>query len=390
MSAKAELREFLKNAGRDVGRHVGDHLAGMAQDRAVAFVQDLVGEGLQQELDAAASSVGRAGLSSALTQLGGVRGVSSAKRVAGSVGKAAAHEGATQLAELAQRHFGGSGTAEQGVKSCAYSLASLRKIVTAFRRDQAKMPVNDFLMAHAERALSQNIVKLGKKHNLAERLHRFTDVVGEPPRNGGYSMAEKRKLVTRIRKAFYPPDSSMSRLHIVQMIYALAKEQNVNWEPYFEKAIEKKRVPKGCYKMRGPGTVDYEAPKPRTKRAPSVFNRFVKEHMLTYQFPAHFSQTDKMKEIGKLWRQEKTNVLDEQHAVGVEREDRIEARKKRRELGEKKRLKGRNRKIPRRGADDDLDVYEPNRPPPGLRKSRGIKKIGKQNRVTLSDDEDDY
>ena len=70
MSAKAELREFLKNAGRDVGRHVGDHLAGMAQDRAVAFVQDLVGEGLQEELGAAASSVGRAGLSSALTQLG--------------------------------------------------------------------------------------------------------------------------------------------------------------------------------------------------------------------------------------------------------------------------------------------------------------------------------
>ena len=75
--------------------------------------------------------------------------MSSAKRVAGSVGKAAAHEGATQLAELAQRHFGGSGTAEQGVKACAYSLASLRKIVTAFRRDQAKMPVNDFLMAQA-------------------------------------------------------------------------------------------------------------------------------------------------------------------------------------------------------------------------------------------------
>ena len=133
------------------------------------------------------------------------------------------------------------------------------------------MPVNDFLMAHAELALSQRIVKL-RASNLAERLHRFTDAVGEPPRNGGYTMAEKRKIVTRIRKAFYPPVSSMSRLHIVQMIYALAKEQGVNWEPYFEKAIEKKRVPKGCYKMRGPGTVDYEAPKPRKKRAPSAFN----------------------------------------------------------------------------------------------------------------------
>jgi len=361
----------------------------MAKDRAVAFVQDLVGDGLEEELSTAASSVGRAGLSSALTQLGGVRDVSSAKRAAGSVGKAAAHEGAAQLAKLAQRHFGGAGTAEQGVKVCAYSLASLRKIITAFRRDQAKIPVNDFLMAHAELALSQRIVKL-RASNLAERLHRFTDAVGEPPRNGGYTMAEKRKLVTRIRKAFYPPVSSMSRLHIVQMIYALAKEQGVNWEPYFEKAIEKKRVPKGCYRMRGPGTVDYEAPKPRKKRAPSAFNRFVQEHMLTYQFPAHFSQTDKMKEIGKLWRQEKTNILDEEHAQDVNREDRIDARKKRREKGEKKRLKGRDRKIPRRGADDDLSVDEPNRGPPGVRQSRGIKRIGNKNRVMLSDDEDDY
>jgi hypothetical protein len=74
----------------------------------------------------------------------------------------------------------------------------------------------------------------------------------------------------------------------------------------------------------------------------------------------------------------------------VNREDRIDARKKRREKGEKKRLKGRDRKIPRRGADDDLSVDEPNRGPPGVRQSRGIKRIGKKNRVMLSDDEDDY
>ena len=37
----------------------------------------------------------------------------------------------------------------------------------------------------------------------------------------------------------------------------------------------------------------------------------------------------------------------------------------------------------------DLDIDEPNRGPPGIRQSRGIKRIGVQNRVMLSDDEDD-
>eukprot|EP01043_Picozoa_sp_COSAG02_P025226 COSAG02_NODE_1410_length_12758_cov_67.963504_3_plen_534_part_00 len=358
MSAKDEIREFLKSTGRDVGRAVGDHLAGMAKDRAVAYVQGLIGEGLQDELGAVASSVGRAGLASALTQLGNVRDTTSAKRAAGSVGRAIVDEGGSQLVKLAQRHFGGSGTPEQAVKVCAYTLASLRKIVTAFRRAQSKMPVNDFLMGHAERALAQNVIGLKKNQDLGTRLRLFTEAVHEPPSRGGYSMAEKRKLVTRVRKAFYPPVSSMSRLDIIQMIYALAKDQNVNWEPFFEQATEKRRIPKGCYKMRGPGNVDYEPPKPRKKRAPSAFNKFVKEHMLTYQFPSHFSQTDKMKEIGKLWRQEKTSILDEEHAQEVEREDRIEARKKARQMGARKRLKGRDKRVPKKGADDDLMLGE--------------------------------
>ena len=112
------------------------------------------------------------------------------------------------------------------------------------------------------------------------RLQKFADAVHEPPKRGGYSMAEKRKLVSRIRKALHPPVSSMSREHIVQYMYGLALEQNVNWEPYFEAASERKRVPKGCYRMTGPGTAEYEPPAPRAKRAPSAYNRFVREQML--------------------------------------------------------------------------------------------------------------
>ena len=53
-----------------------------------------------------------------------------------------------------------------------------------------------------------------------------------------------------------------------------------------------------------------------------------------------------------------------------------------------KKLKKKKR-VPKKGDDDDLDIDEPNRGPPGIRQSRGIKRIGVQNRVMLSDDSDD-
>ena len=79
-----------------------------------------------------------------------------------SVGRAAVSEGASQLAGLAGKYFGGAGTPEQAVKVCAYTLASLRKIVTAYRHHLAKTPVNDFLMAHAERALASEWEREGE------------------------------------------------------------------------------------------------------------------------------------------------------------------------------------------------------------------------------------
>ncbi len=74
-------------------------------------------------------------------------------------------------------------------------------------------------------------------------------------------MKEKRKLVARIRKGLHPPVSKMSREQIIQYIYGTAREQNVNWEPYFDGAMQKKRVPKSCYRMSGPGH-----PQPRKGR----------------------------------------------------------------------------------------------------------------------------
>jgi len=120
MSTQEQLKELLRNTGREVAKEVGSHLKNVARDRAVAYAQDLIGEGLADEMGLAARSVGGTAFSSALSQMGDVTDVASARRVAGSVGRAAASDGATQLAKLAQRHFGGKGTPEQGVKVCAY------------------------------------------------------------------------------------------------------------------------------------------------------------------------------------------------------------------------------------------------------------------------------
>ena len=106
------------------------------------------------------------------------------------------------------------------------------------------------------------------------------------------------------------------------------------------------------------------------KRPPSAYNRFVREHMLTYQFPADTSQKQKMGEIGRLWREEKESIQNESHYRAVEAEDRAAAAQRKREL----RSLSRKGRIPKKGADDDLDFGFDDTPstraPPGRLRSK--------------------
>ena len=125
------------------------------------------------------------------------------------------------------------------------------------------------------------------------------------------------------------------------------------------------------------------------KRAPNAYARFVQEMMKTYQFPSGTSQTDKMKIVSREWRNEKENILDEEHYQALDREDRIEARRKRRAAnpGAKKRLK-KGHKIAKKGADDDLELTRAEtrpQPPGNLRSKVPVQKIGKQKRRILDD-----
>ena len=381
MTAQDQLKELLRNTGREVAKGVGSHLKKVAQDKAVSYAQDLIGEGLADELGLAARSVGGTAFSSALSQMGNVKDATSARNVAGSVGRAAASDGASKLVSLAGKYFSGAGTPEQAVKVCAYTVGSLRKIVTAYRRNLSKMSVNDFLTAHAERAVANRIVKFSKSKDGATQMNEFIEGIHESPRDGGYTMAEKRKLVNRIRKALHPPVSKMSREDIVQYIYALALEMNVDWTPFFEAGVEKKRVPKRCYNMTGPGTAEYKAPAQKSKRAPSAYNRFVREYMLTYQFPAGTSQKQKMGEIGRLWREDKESIQNESHYRLVDAEDRAAAAQRKKAI----RSLSRKGRIPKRGADDDLDLDFDDTPsmraPPGRLRSKYTTVNGQKRRL---------
>ena len=108
MTAQDQLKELLRNTGREIAKGVGSHLKKVAQDKAVSYAQDLIGEGLADELGLAAKSVGGTAFSSALSQMGNVKDGASARKVAGSVGRAAASDGASKLAGLAGKYFSGS------------------------------------------------------------------------------------------------------------------------------------------------------------------------------------------------------------------------------------------------------------------------------------------
>ena len=75
--------------------------------------------------------------------------------------------------ELATQYFGGAGTKEQAVRVCAYTVTTLRKIVTAMRRDLNKLSPSEYLRIHAVVALENNIVTLKKGKPMNERLDLF-------------------------------------------------------------------------------------------------------------------------------------------------------------------------------------------------------------------------
>jgi hypothetical protein len=367
--ADTALKSWLQDTGRDIARAVGSELKNQAKDKAVSLAKEQLGLGLADELGELARDVG-----------GELK--SAAKEKAVSMAK-------DKLQELSEKYFSGAGTAAQAVRVCAYNVTTLRKIVTKFRRELSSLPPWMFLHMHAEIGLRTKAIKLSSKRSMGVNLAMFKAASKRTARSGGYGAAEKKRLIKKLKTRFHgTPPSKMNRDQLISYIYSVARDLHVDWIPFFETFVESKRIRKGCRRKVGPGEVEYDAT-PGRKRPASAYNKFVREMMLTYDFDSGTSQKDKMKEIGKLWATEKLSILDEEHFADVDEEDRAEAlaRKQKRGIVYKKLKK--SKRVPKKGDDDDLDIDEPNRGPPGIRQSRGIKRVGNQNRVMLSDDSDD-
>ena len=394
MQGDGALKDWLKDTGRDIGKMVGTHLKKAAKDKAISYAQEQLGLGLADELGMAAKSVASKSAAHALDKVGDVTDVASAKAAAKSVGDVAKNEGLSQLTNLAGKYFGGAGTPEQAVKACAYNVSTLRRIVTKFRRDLNSMSVDEFLRIHATIGLATGTIGLKKNKPFNERIGTYMEYLAKGPRQGGYSMKEKRDMVRRLKKKFHSkPVSKMDRENLVRMIYGVAYDLSIDWVPYFEGEPQARRIPKSCAKSTGPGSVRHtEAgvlPSKGPKRAPNAYAKFVKEMMASYQFPSGTSQTDKMKIISREWRSQKENILDEEHYQAVDREDRIEARRKRRAAnpGAKNRLK-KGHKIAKKSADDDLELTRAETllgPPGSLRSKVPVRQVGKQKRRILDD-----
>ena len=244
-------------------------------------------------------------------------------------------------------------------------MTTLRKIVTKYRRELSAMSPTEFLRIHAKIGLATNTIRLKSKRPMNERLALFLEYTSKTARSGGYSAIEKKRLVKTLKKRFHStPPSKMSRDQLISYIYSTARDLDVNWSPYFESFVESKRIRKGCKRKAGPGQAEYDAT-PGKKRAPSAYNKFVREHMLTYQFPRGTTQKEKMGIVAKLWAEEKEGVANYQHERAVDAEDRVEAAKRSKGI----RSKERGGKIPKRGADRDLELGFDDRPnaPPGIK-----------------------
>ena len=50
MQGDGELKDWLHQTGKDIGKMVGDHLKKTAKEKAVSYAQEMLGNGLADEL----------------------------------------------------------------------------------------------------------------------------------------------------------------------------------------------------------------------------------------------------------------------------------------------------------------------------------------------------
>eukprot|EP01047_Picozoa_sp_COSAG01_P030409 COSAG01_NODE_2120_length_8375_cov_364.611890_5_plen_409_part_00 len=308
------LSDWLKESGKEVAKAVGKHLLRHFKDKAVSYAQEHLGNGILDELKkhvkSTAKAIGKSALRTGVSKLDSITDMDSAKAAARDVVASAQSEGKSQLMALANKYFRGSGTPEQAVKVCAYTLSELRKVITQMRRKLAGLSVEDWLEIHAHRAVKPD-----------DDLEDYKRKLRTKPSQGGFTMKTKRQHISQLKKRLHPAVSKMNRRRCVEYIYGTAREMDIDWEQFFEGATERKRVPKNCYKMTGPGSIQADDThvaahriKKASKRAPSAYNEYMKEKLADPSFFPNIPYGGiggRFARAARLWKRHKAKQAEE-------------------------------------------------------------------------------
>ena len=313
------VSNWFKESGLEIGRIVGDHLKEQFKSMAVSKAKEFLGQGLRDQLKESATAVGKTSLLSGLSQLHSIKNAASAKQASRNVGSSAMTEGKKQLASLISKRFGGAGTPEQAVKVCAYNVSELRKTITRFRAKLRGLSHEDFLDIHAHRIVKPEHVQL-YRNDL--RLSAAKS-----------KMTKKRKAAKRreVMQALHPAVSKMSRQKAVEYIYGIARELDIDWEPFFDDATQKAKISKKCERMMGPGLVKAPVKRAKIARAPSAYNLFMKSKLDDTTWMPNIPYSGKHGRFARaahLWKKEKSTRAVEQETKAASAEFRKRHKKK--------------------------------------------------------------
>eukprot|EP01045_Picozoa_sp_COSAG04_P016620 COSAG04_NODE_1402_length_6917_cov_4.721473_7_plen_238_part_00 len=201
---------------------------------------------------------------------------------------------------------------------CKYSVAQLRKGVTRFRRRINRLPVKGFLELHAADKNVRSMMESASGKRLSFKgFMAGVDLM---------SAREQRELKQQIKRYMHGATAGqMDRHELSRYVFHIADSLCVDWDPIFSSLPQRKRLPRGCRTEPRPGHgKPYRPPAERPKRPLSEYNRFVQNTLKDRDSKARHrnaTQPQLMRAAAKLWREQKEEAANAEHAQAVHRED---------------------------------------------------------------------
>ena len=314
-------KDWFKKAGIAVAKHVGNHLKEHFKDMAITKAKEYLGEGLKDELKKTAKAIGKDTFEHAKSQIGTIKDKKSAKKAAVSTGKAAIDAGKKHFTKLISDHFGGAMTPEQGVKTCMFKIDELRRAITQMRKAELhNKTTQEYLHMHVNQVYMADEKREGKAEADKKRAKFKADIP---------TMTERQRLRQKkaIKAFLHPAVSTMKRIQLVEYIYGTSIELHIDWSKYLKVTdAVRKRESKAC-EQAGPNITGqkvsnkYEGEeefkvskqtKQKLKKAPSEYNKFMAKMLADKNFEKGKPHKERFKAAAAAYKDAKAmqNDLD--------------------------------------------------------------------------------